>query len=216
MSWLWHDVEDLSLVEVPKEIPVFPLPNALIFPFIQIPLYIFEPRYRKMLADCLENHRFMAISLLKSGWEEQQEPIASHEVVGVGFVRFAQKNEDGTSHIVLAGIARARILEYVKSKPYRTAKIEILKTVIRDEANAAGKNQKLFDLFLEQLRYKTGQIDFLGLKSLEQLKVPGKFADIAAFYADIGVQEKQGLLEELDLEKRIDKLIKIYGAIPEA
>ena len=216
MNWLWHDVQEIARVEVPGEIPVFPLPNALIFPFIQLPLYIFEPRYRTMLADCLATHRFMAISLFKPGWEAQAEPIPSYDVAGVGFVRFAQTNEDGTSHIVLAGVVRARIVQYVQLEPYRIAKIDTLKTENRDDTNVLQKNEKLYELFLEQLRYKTGEVDAQGLESLGQLKVPEKFADIAAFYADIDVVEKQTFLEELDLEKRIDRLIKIYKAIPEA
>lgn len=215
MNWLWHDIKEIENIRLPAEIPVFPLPNALLFPFIQLPLYIFEPRYRRMLADALEGDGFMAISLFKPGWESAEEPVPSHDVVGAGFLRFAQTREDGTSEIVLAGVARARIIGYIRMKPYRVARVEIIRSVVRDQAAVRKKNQALYDLFLQQLSYKTGVLDISALQRLEMLKIPEKFSDIAAFYAELDVQEKQKYLEEPDVEKRIERLIKVYESLPE-
>ncbi len=168
-----------------------------------------------MLEDCLEGSRFMALSLFKPGWEHQPEPIPSHDAVGVGFVRFSQKNEDGTSSMVLAGVARARILEYRQIEPYRVAAIRLLEDVVRDEARVQQKADRLYGLFLEQLQAKTGPLDEQNMQSLEKLRSPGKFADIAAFYAEMDLQSKQTLLEEQDLENRLDRLITVYRQIPE-
>ena len=73
--------------EIPERVPIFPLPNVILFPGLDFPLYIFEPRYRMMLKDCSQGNKFMAISLLRKGWEGKKEPLPSHDIVGVGYVR---------------------------------------------------------------------------------------------------------------------------------
>ena len=73
--------------KLPRRVPVFPLPNVILFPQVELPLYIFEPRYRQMLADTVRGNKFMAVSLLKKGWEKKKEPYPSHEIVGVGYVK---------------------------------------------------------------------------------------------------------------------------------
>ena len=110
-------------MEIPREVAVMTLPNATLFPQALLPLYIFEPRYRKMLKDCAAGSKFLAVSLLKQGWEKKCEPVPSHAIVGVGYIRAVFENPDGTSHILLKGVGRAQIVRYLQRHPYRIAKI---------------------------------------------------------------------------------------------
>ncbi|HXV27389.1 MAG TPA: LON peptidase substrate-binding domain-containing protein [bacterium] len=140
-------------ISVPPEVPIFPLPNAVLFPDVELPLYIFEPRYKKMLADCLSNQKFIGISLLKKGWEDEAEPIPSHDIIGVGYVRAVVENKDGTSYVILKGVERARITEYLQLEPYRIAKIRTLPERIENPKELVRLAAELRKLFIQKIRW---------------------------------------------------------------
>lgn len=117
-----------GLVAVPKMVPVFPLPDVVLFPRQVLPLHIFEPRYRAMTRDALAGHRFIAVALLKPGFEPHYftrcAPI--HRVIGVGRIVDSQTLSGGRYNILLRGEARARIVRECGDRPYRLAQIELL------------------------------------------------------------------------------------------
>jgi Lon protease-like protein len=89
------------------ELPIFPLPNVVFFPHTLLPLHIFEPRYRKMLADCLAGERRLAVVLLRPGWEaDYYGRPAVHSVAGAGEIIQSEMLPNGRSNIVLRGLGR--------------------------------------------------------------------------------------------------------------
>lgn len=110
------------------EIPIFPLPDLVFFPETFLPLHIFEPRYRQMVADSLGGARRLAMVMLKPGWEADyygRPPV--HEVAGVGEIVRHEPLPDGRSNILLRGFARMRIAEELPpTRPYRIVRAEIL------------------------------------------------------------------------------------------
>ena len=129
-------------MEVPNEIPVMVLPNAILFPQAMLPLYIFEPRYRQMLSDVLDSHRMFSVALRKPGrTRETPSPVA-----GLGLVRASVGNRDGTSHLVLQGIARVRLAQPVRYKPYRVQKIAPLETTSSDSVVVDALAAKVLEL----------------------------------------------------------------------
>ena len=109
-------------MQIPSEMPVMTLPHATLFPQALLPLYIFEPRYRKMLADSLRGHRLFIVARQRPGCEREiPEPVA-----GLGFIRVAVGHKDGTSHLVLQGLTRVRLERAVRYKPYRIQRIHPL------------------------------------------------------------------------------------------
>jgi len=112
---------------LPPVIPLFPLPNAVLFPRVPLPLHVFEPRYRKMVLDALASHRTIGMVLLRPGWEgdyEGRPPLFERGCAGriVGSETMA----DGRSNIVLKGMARFRIVEEHAGEPYRLASVAAL------------------------------------------------------------------------------------------
>ncbi len=107
---------------------LFPLPNLVLFPHVSQPLHIFEPRYRRMLADALSSDRLIAMALLQPGWEdgyEKSPPI--HPVVCLGRVEQEQRLPDGRFNLMLQGLIRVRIRDEVKTdRPYRVAHVELI------------------------------------------------------------------------------------------
>ena len=99
-----------------------PLPGAVLFPHALLPLYIFEPRYRQMLVDSLNTDRMFSVAMKKPG---QTREIPS-PVAGLGLIRVSVGHQDGTSHLILQGIARVQLVETVRYKPYRIQRIRPL------------------------------------------------------------------------------------------
>jgi Lon protease-like protein len=196
-------------IQIPEKVPVFPLPNSILFPGVDLPLYIFEPRYRKMIADCLQGQKFMAISLLKKGWEEnKKEPVPSHAIVGVGYVRAMFENPDGTSHILLKGVGRAEIMRYTQHAPYRIAKVRAIPDEIEEGQELNRLASRLKRLLIQKFRLASEHPH-------ENLKFPREFEDpislshLAAFFSEVSPYLKQDLLETTNCNFRIKYLIDI-------
>src|SRR5437762_11320055 len=120
--------EQVSLKNFRGTARLFPLPNLVLFPSVIQPLHIFEPRYRQMMADALDDDRLMALVLLRPGWEEdyhKRPPV--HAVACLGRIFQEQRLADGRYNLLLQGLARARVVAEVPSpRLYRVARLELL------------------------------------------------------------------------------------------
>ncbi|HEV8395427.1 MAG TPA: LON peptidase substrate-binding domain-containing protein, partial [Vicinamibacterales bacterium] len=97
---------------LPTTIPIFPLPNVVLFPNVFLPLHIFEPRYREMVADALASDRMIGMVLLRPGWERDYEGRPPVYPIGCsGVMTHAERLPDGRYNIVLRGVERFRLLE---------------------------------------------------------------------------------------------------------
>ena len=106
-------------------LPLFPLPNIVLFPNVFLPLHIFEPRYRDMVTDALASDRLIGMVLLKPGWEhdyERRPPVYPMGCSGV--ITHVDRLPDGRYNIVLRGLERFRLLEEDHVRPYRRASVE--------------------------------------------------------------------------------------------
>ncbi len=191
-------------ITMPEEVPVMTLPNVAFFPQALLPLHIFEPRYRQMLSDVLATDRLFAVAGLDrrlAGSPGQVEP--PHRVAGIGIVRACQKNENGTSNLLLQGLCRVEITAVVGDVPYRRIRIRALAS----EAGApAAENQRLRSELARLLRLKfkleAGTSEMTGV--LKAIDDPETFVDIAAFNLCKSPALKQKLLETLDVHDRLE------------
>jgi Lon protease-like protein len=138
-------------------VPIFPLPNVVLFPNLVLPLHVFEPRYREMVCDALAGDRLIAMALLREGWEKDyagNPPV--YDVVCVG--RIVQEHElpDGRFNFLLQGLRRGRIRRELSDSlglPYRTVEVDLLPDLADDLDPAArdGWRQTLLDLLRSML-----------------------------------------------------------------
>src|SRR5450432_1837734 len=114
-------------ITLPGEVPVMTLPNVAFFPQALMPLHIFEPRYQHMLRDVLATNRLFAVAGLDLHRLEEpglvEPPL---RVAAVGIVRACQKNDDGTSNLLLQGLCRVEITHIVADEPYRRIRVRAL------------------------------------------------------------------------------------------
>jgi hypothetical protein len=110
---------------LPRVIPLFPLPNVVLFPGMPLPLHVFEPRYRRMVADVLAGPRVIGMALLKPGWEADYHGRPAVYAVGcAGSLETCDPLPDGRLEILLKGITRFRIREEHGGQPYRLASVD--------------------------------------------------------------------------------------------
>jgi uncharacterized protein len=111
---------------IPSRIPVFPLPNVVLFPKTYLPLHIFEPRYRTMVSDAAMNGQCIGMALLKDGWETDYYGHPPVFAMGcVGRLANVQTLADGRSNILLQGLERFTIEREWYDKAYREATIAV-------------------------------------------------------------------------------------------
>jgi len=111
---------------IPARIPIFALPNVVLFPRTYLPLHVFEPRYRQMVDDAVMNGQCIGMALLREGWEPGyygNPPIYSMGCVGR--LVSVQPLADGRSNILLQGLERFEVAEESYDKAYRQANITI-------------------------------------------------------------------------------------------
>jgi Lon protease-like protein len=133
------------VAELPRLIPLFPLPNALLFPRMPLPLHVFEPRYRKMVADAMVSHRTIGISLLRAGWEKDYEGRPPIYPIGcAGTMERCDPLVDGRFNIVLRGVSRFRVVEEHEGEPYRVASVEALDDPTGELAELEAARRKVF------------------------------------------------------------------------
>ncbi len=190
-------------ITVPDEVPVMTLPGAVFFPQALMPLHIFEPRYRQMLRDVLASNRLFAVAGLDPQATEPSRFEPPHVVASVGIVRACQKNENGTSNLLLQGLCRVKIERIIQDEPYRRIQIRAL---VSEAGASADENQSLRRELSRLLNLKlkltaAGSAEMAAfLKTVED---PEAFVDIAAFSLCEDAVLKQRLLETLDVHRRL-------------
>jgi uncharacterized protein len=119
---------------LPSEIPLFPLPEVVLFPGVTRPLLIFEPRYREMVADALKGNRVIGMVMLQPGYEKDYEGRPPIRDIGcAGTIAEYQQLSDGRYVILLRGLTTFRVLSEDQRKPYRLAKVQALPELLQNE-----------------------------------------------------------------------------------
>jgi Lon protease-like protein len=188
-------------------LPLFPLPNVVLFPNVFLPLHIFEPRYREMVADAVASDRMLGMVLLRPGWERDYEGRPPIYPVGCsGVVTHVERLPDGRYNLVLRGLERFRIVEEDQAKSYRRAVIEPLQErPLAGEDRAAIRRQrtKLESMLAPAVENAGGDSAMPSAMSDEDL------VNALAQYLDFEPLEKQALLEKPSLRIRAESLVEL-------
>ncbi len=190
-------------MELPDEVGIMTLPNAILFPQALLPLYIFEPRYRAMLKESLENQRMFAVALPHDTTSPKKEP---HRIAGVGLIRACVDKPDGSSNLILQGVSRVRFTNFVQEKPFFVGRIEVLSTEESDAIEVEALSVKVLEMI--GTMHDSGDIQADGiLKFLNDISDYDALADIVTYSFIEDVARKQEILETLNLRQRLQKVI---------
>ena len=205
------------------------LPSTTLFPHAVLPLYIFEPRYRRMLQDVLHSHRMFCVAMRQPGGQ-QQERAAS--VGGLGVIRASVRHKDGTSNLILQGLARVELSPAVRYKPYRVHRIRPLAAAGEASVAVDALVAKVHELVSERLHQgfqlslpslpepigadadQTTAVNSLRqfVRDLTALKEPDQLADLVTCTLLPNPLQRQTILETVPLEHRLRHLIHFLMA----
>jgi uncharacterized protein len=190
-------------------VPIFPLPNVVLFPKTFLPLYIFEDRYQAMVRAVLEGDRRIVLVLLREGREEHEGKPTVHRIACLGEIATVEELEDGKFNVVLAGLHRVRLLrELESSAPYRVAEVQLIKDEAGDEEAQEIMRRRnrlgaMFTRYMELMNTKAEPAQLVPRMNFEML------VNTVASTLNVTARDRQALLETNSLLRRCDLLIPV-------
>lgn len=208
-------------MELPDRIGVMLLDGCPLFPQALVPLFIFEPRYRCLLADALDGHRMMCLAMRRPG-SSVERPC---ELAGIGLIRVSVRHPNGTSNLLLQGVSRVRLGRAVRTKPYRVHRIEPVPDEVSDSLVTDALMSRVLELVEARLSLGVSipldaVIRLAGcpapeepvsvadcMEALRRVRDPGILADLAATLLLPDAAMRQVVLQSPDVEERLRHLV---------
>ena len=190
---------------LPQTIPIFPLEDVMLFPEMSVPLHIFEPRYKAMIADALKGNHVIGMVLLRPGYEKDYDRSPSVFQVGcAGVINEVEELPNGEYNIVLGALTKYRITREEASKPYRVAHVTaIADTTSQTDKAALSARRKRLEGLIQESGGRTG------LRGIPDGISDERLVNGISQLAHIDELDRERLLEQPNPLARADALIAI-------
>ncbi|TMA22039.1 MAG: hypothetical protein E6J85_05970 [Deltaproteobacteria bacterium] len=199
--------------ELPR-LPIFPLPGIVLLPGTQIPLHVFEPRYRRLVRDCSRGPGVLGLASIPEGEEGVGDKARKPRilpVLGAGVLARVERLPDGRSNILVRGVLRARVeREHESAEPYRLVEAVALpdESADADAARADSLRRLVFALCTAQRTSASAALaQIVGRASL-----PSELADVVAGAVIEDPYERQTILETLSVSRRLIRVERAVSA----
>ena len=182
---------------MPEIIPLFPLPNLVMFPYVDVPLHIFEPRYREMIGDIAQGDRIIGMMLLKGDWQRDYYAYPDiYEFGCAGRIERLVKLPDGKYNLVLTGLSEFRVRREIRDRAYRQAEVEwrqVPPEALDTNSEAMANLRQLLISYIGDPAKEAWRtvVEERGLRG-------ARLINFLCFHLDLAPLEKQTLLEALD------------------
>jgi Lon protease-like protein len=193
-----------NLAAALSALPLFPLPQTVLFPGALLPLHVFEPRYKAMVRDALESHRVLSVVLITDAraLDAHGHPAIA-AIAGAGEIIDHAELPGGRYNILLRGRARVRLEERAFVPPYRAA----VATLIEDEPTEVSQTDRAALIstataFATLVRDRDRDFDF----RLPRDAGPSQLVDLCAHHLLLDARERQAVLETLDVSARVRRV----------
>ena len=192
---------------IPEEIPILPLRNAVIYPYLSMPIAVSRPESMKLIEETLSGQKLFGVVAQKASDVEDPGPDDLYDVGTVVKLLKMIRTPEGEMYVLAQGIARMTMLSYTQEKPYFIANIDTLDDMVEEDDDkeliATVKNLK--DLFnsVAQLAYNISNEVLTMILNVED---PGTLADMIAENPSFSLEERQEILEMLDVKARLQRV----------
>jgi hypothetical protein len=186
-------------------IPIFPLPNVVLFPGVFLPLHVFEMRYREMVKDTLAEDRLIGMTLLKPGWDQNADGQPAIYPVGcVGLISHIEELDDGRYNLVLRGVEKFRVRkESDLARAYRSAAVDYLEEQMSaTDRDAVRRQRHHLERLLSVVSDAPDQPFPSNLSDDEVINALSQYLDLEPI-------ERQALLEQDGVAHRCTALIEL-------
>ncbi len=192
---------ELPAGEQTKEMPIIPS-DAVLFPHMVMPFMVHEPGLLKLIDDALSSDRMVAIVAVKEPKEERKE---LYDIGTAAVILKATRIEPDQVRVVVQGVSRIELLEIISDKPYLKGKVQVLEDYLAHDIEVdalVASIRQLFTKVLELSPQLPGELKAVALG----LDEPGALADLVVSHLNVSHQEKQDVLETLDIKERLQKI----------
>ncbi|MFQ5706301.1 MAG: endopeptidase La [bacterium] len=204
-------VRNNSIIEINNRLPVLPLKDVIVFPYMLFPLLIGRASSLKAIEESMIYDKLIFLAAQKDAFKEEPSKEDLYRFGVVARIVQAVKLPNGLIKILVEGIVRARITRFFTITDHMQARIEIVEDTDELSAVMQAKMRKVGALFKDYVRLNRNLPDEI-LLSVENVEEPHQFADIVASHIQKNLKTKQHLLETVKVEDQLLELIKILGA----
>jgi len=193
-----------SEVQIPQEVAVLPSGETVIYPEMVIPLAAGEEKMVKLIDDVLSSDKILGLFAQRPGGEGSSADNIYNVGTATAVARMF-KMPDGSIRAFLQGMKRIKIKKIIQTEPYIRAQITVIEEKLDKTPELEALTRNLTDLFQKIVALSPNLLEEIGVAVIN-ITEPGKLADFVAAHINLSVEEKQGILEELNIGKRLKKV----------
>src|SRR5947207_1675168 len=200
----------VSSTSLPEALPILGLSDIVIFPGMVAPLLVETAQSTKLIDDVVAGDRLLGVVLQRNAEAENPMPHEMHEVGCAARVLKMLKFPDNTVRVLVEGLWRIRIKEYIGTDPYLCAKFELLKDVTESSVELTAMMRNAQSQFQEIIKLSPALSEQIKIAALNT-EDPGHFADLIAVNLNLDLPERQKLLETISVKERLTRLLPMLN-----
>ncbi len=194
---------------LPEEVPIMPLKEMVAFPKMMLPMIVADERLVRLVDEAVVRDRFMGLVALREGAEEK-DPSGLYQVGVLVLIQKMLKMPDGSLRLLVQALARMQVMEYIQQEPYLRARIRVLEDQLVEDLETQALMSNIKGLFKRLLDMSPHLPSELGIIALN-VENPGNLADLVAANLNVKVEEKQEVLEALEVKDRLEKVLRLLN-----
>jgi ATP-dependent Lon protease len=200
----------VSAHSLPQSLPILGLSDIVIFPGMVAPLLVETPQSIKLIDDVVAGDRLLGVALQRKPEAENPTPEEMHEVGCAARLLKMLKFPDNTVRVLVEGLWRIRIKDYVSHDPYLSAKFELMKDVTEDTVELTAMMRNAQGQFQEIIKLSPALSEQVKIAALNT-EDPGHFTDLVAVNLNLNLEERQKLLETTSVKERLSFLLPMLN-----
>jgi len=203
--------EDFSVSSLPEILPILPLFDNVVFPKMVFPMEVLGDKSIQLIDEAMAKDRFMGLAVSKKTPLETKYQPEDFYLIGTSVVilRMA-KSPDNKAQLLLRGVERFRIKEFIEGSPYLQARIEPLETPEMRDIEVEALMSNLVNLFDRVVKLSPFLPQEFGTMA-KSISEPGTLADMVASIINASIEEKQRILETLDVKERLKEVTRLVN-----
>jgi ATP-dependent Lon protease len=205
---LHHPSEFGELPDIPSELPILPMTNMLVFPYVVAPLVISDERRIAVINDALSDRKMVGLFAIqtKNGDATPTNPLRLYDVGTVVFILKMFRYPDGSMGLMVQGLSRIRMEQITKADPVLKAKVRIIPEASVDSIKVKALMREVTEIFQQIVSLSSFLPDELG-QAISNVDNPGRLADLIVSNLKLDIAERQSILDALAVEDRLIRLL---------
>ncbi|MCX8107949.1 MAG: endopeptidase La, partial [Verrucomicrobiae bacterium] len=195
---------------LPELLPILGLSDIVIFPGMVVPLVVATPKSIKLIDNVVAGDRFVGLVLQKQADVEDPGPDELWRVGCLSRVARMLKFPDNTVRVLVEGLRRIRILSFESHEPYLVGRYEVLKEISEDSLEVVALTRSVRDRFAEVIDLSPALVEQVKIAAMN-IEDPGRLADLVAANLNLSLEERQRLLEAVNVKERLRLLLPLLS-----